>query len=216
MPGPRTAYRQWRQRRAFYQRLRGVWIDVGAHHGERTLLWAKANPHLTVYAFEPNLDAALKIMARLPNYHVLPLAVSPTDGYVQFHRNELETTSSLLPLDRAALTEWKGGERFGETTTYTVPSVRLDTFLKQAGIETVDYLKIDAQGADLDVVRSLGARMDSVKKLEIEVTVIDRPVYQGQPQADAVLAAMTDMGFRRIAAESQTYDQEQNWTFVRA
>jgi precorrin-6B methylase 2 len=35
-----------------------IWLDVGAHEGEKTLAAARANPALYVYAFEPNLAAA--------------------------------------------------------------------------------------------------------------------------------------------------------------
>src|SRR5712692_6055121 len=131
-----------------------VWVDVGAHYGETTFDHAAANPNLTVYAFEPNLKLAAQRMGKLANFVVLPFAVSETDGASEFHLNSLHESSSLLPFNPERLSQWIGGEELRTERIVTVPTMRLDTFMNQAGIPRVDFLKIDTQGADLAVLKS--------------------------------------------------------------
>jgi len=65
----------------------------------------------------------------------------------------------MLPFDPDGLRDWIGGDELIQYEKISVQVVRLDTFLAEAGIEHVDYLKIDAQGADLSVIRSAGDRL---------------------------------------------------------
>jgi FkbM family methyltransferase len=62
-----------------------IWIDVGAHLGEKTFAPAQANHRLRVYAFEPLSEMAARIMNQLPNYIVFQQAVCETDGSATFY-----------------------------------------------------------------------------------------------------------------------------------
>src|SRR5262249_49885149 len=106
-----------------------VWIDVGAHLGEKTFAFAQRNPTLRVYAFEPNLQLAAQRLGQLPNFVVVPMAVSVQDGCAEFYLNTFAAASSLLPFDTAGLAGWRGGEVLKVERKLVVPTIRLDTFL---------------------------------------------------------------------------------------
>jgi len=195
--------------------LSGVWLDVGAHRGEISFPVAEKHPQLEVHAFEPNAKAAGRLAGRLPNYHVHAVAVAEHDGEVDFHVNAFEAASSTLPLDPQGLARWSGGEALKVDRTLRVPCVRLDTFLNEAGIRDVDWLKVDAQGADLAVVRSLGARLKDVRRVTLEVQTTPEALYQGSAGREAVLAFMQQAGFILAHAELQSRGQEQNLSFER-
>ena len=195
--------------------LRGIWIDVGAHHGETTLGYANHNPGLTIYAFEPNLRAAATLIGRAPNFVVLPMAVAETDGCADFHINAFDAASSLLSMDENARRSWAGGEQLQPQKTVTVPTLRLDTFFDLAGIAHVDLLKIDAQGADLAVLRSAGSRLRDVAKIALEVDISPRRLYVGSASRSEVVDFLTAAGFAMVAEETQSQGQEQNLTFTR-
>jgi FkbM family methyltransferase len=192
-----------------------VWLDVGAHLGEKTFSFAVQNPNARVYAFEPNLKAASKLMGRLANYIVLPMAVSEDDGSAPFYLNRFDASSSLLPFVPEGLAQWAGGEVLHVEATPTVPTIRLDTFLNQTGIEKVAYLKVDAQGADLAVVRSLGERLKDVEQINLEVQITPIPLYRGGSQKAEVVEFLTNAGFELIGVEEQSLGQEENLTFLR-
>jgi FkbM family methyltransferase len=195
--------------------LEGTWIDVGAHHGEHTIGYARHNPGLRIYAFEPNLRAAAKLMGRAPNYVVLPMAITEKNGVAEFHLNTFDASSSLLHLDREAVRSWIGGEALKEERTVTVPTLRLDTFMNLLEIQKVDFLKVDAQGADLAVVKSASSRLRDIAKIVLEVSVADRPLYVGEPSKDEVVSFLTTAGFHLVGTEKQSHNQEENLTFAR-
>jgi FkbM family methyltransferase len=186
--------------------IEGTWIDVGAIE----------NPGLKVYALEPNLAAAAKLMGRAANYFVVPTAVAESDGFADFHLNAFEAASSLLPLNEVSLRSWIGGERLRVDSVVTVPTIRLDTFIGRVGIDKVDFLKIDTQGMDLAVVRSAGSRLRDIARISLEVDVKPVPLYCGAPSKDEVVDFLKKSGFSLVAVEKQTEGQEENLTFIRA
>lgn len=192
-----------------------VWIDVGAHLGELTFAFARRDPALRVYAFEPNLKLAVQRMGVLRNFVVLPIAVAEENGCAGFYVNRYDFSSSLLPLDPEGVSRWIGGELLREEQKIVIPTIRLDTFMNRAGISKVAYLKVDAQGADLAVVRSAGERLKDINKITLEVSVTPRPLYSGSPQKGEVMRYMTEHHFLLAESETQTHGQEENLTFVR-
>jgi FkbM family methyltransferase len=123
----------------------GTMIDVGACHGSALLPFARKR--WRVLAFEPdplNRHVLLESVATLPNVTVRSEAIAETDGEtLQFYASpESPGVSSLTPF----LDSHKPIAR--------VSTTRLDTCLTDAGISAVDYLKIDAEGHDLFVLRT--------------------------------------------------------------
>jgi FkbM family methyltransferase len=192
-----------------------IWIDVGAHLGERTFAAAEQSPAIRVFAFEPNLRVASKLMGRLPNYVVLPVAVAECDGSADFYLNTFDAASSLLPFVPEGLEQWIGGEVLKVEAAEQVPTMRLDTFLNQAGIRRVDYLKVDAQGADLAVIRSAGDRLRDIERISLEVQTTPIPLYSGASTREEVIRFLTDAGFVLDDTETQSHGQEENLTFRR-
>jgi FkbM family methyltransferase len=211
----RRALRETIGRWARSRSYRRIWIDVGAHEGETTFPFAAADPSLLVYAFEPNLQAASRVMGRLRNYVVLPVAVTTRDGSGELQLNSYEQSSSLLTPDDDGVKSWVSEQEFKVIGSVTVPTMRLDTFMNGAGIDSVDFLKIDAQGLDLEVVKSAGERLKDVAKIQLEATTASYRQYEGAPGKAVIMDYMESMGFRLAGEESQSHGQEANLTFLR-
>lgn len=192
---------------------RGVCLDVGAHLGETSFEKAQQNPNLRFYAFEPNLDLACQRFNKLANYTMLPMAVGEHDGFCTFHLNSFAGASSLLPLDETRRQEWIGGELLHQEADVLVPTTRLDSFLEASGIAQVDFLKIDAQGADIFVVRSAGERLKDIRKIKLEVTTTPTQLYVGGATKEEFIKHLSSQGFALISEQSQTHGQEENLVF---
>jgi FkbM family methyltransferase len=193
--------------------LRGTWFDVGAFRCEHSYPYALFNPSLRVYAFEPNMHLAAKMLGALPNLIVVPMAVSETDGCAEFNITAFPASSSLLPIDDDNARKWIGNNDIRTVNKATVPTIRLDTFMDLAGIQTVDYLKIDAQGADLAVLKSAGKRLNDLAKIHLEVSVTPNPVYRGCASKNEIVGFLEERGFELVAQEPQSEGQEENLTF---
>ncbi|HLC41710.1 MAG TPA: FkbM family methyltransferase, partial [Methylomirabilota bacterium] len=128
-------------------------IDIGANVGwYSTLLAELVGPEGTVYAFEPNPTAyhLLEIAARVyPQLQVIPAAVGDRDETAELHVPADGGMSSLAPLPYS---------------TRNIPCVAtsLDSFLSKQRTPAVDFLKCDAEGAELKVI--LGAKACSTSR----------------------------------------------------
>jgi FkbM family methyltransferase len=194
---------------------RRVWIDVGAYRGEASLPTALDEPGLVIHAFEPVPELYGALAGARTNYIVHPMAVSDHNGMAPFRINRFTAASSLLPLDAEAHQAWIDGELLAEEHEIVVPTVRLDTFMDEAGIGEVEFLKIDAQGADFAVVQSLGNRLRDIRRIKLEVAVTHRQLYIGAADKETIVAHLEARGFELTEVEPQSYGQEENLTFIR-
>ena len=139
----------------------------------------------------------------------LPVAVAPISGdgdgeLREFRVGPNSGCSSLLQPNRSrhklhrghTFGVWcdsvgKGAWAMGRQV-HTVPLRKLLSWIGRP----VDFVKIDAQGMDLEVVKSGGDQLKNVKRLLLEVIADDcRPVYEGQPTCTEVFAQMRAFGF---------------------
>ncbi|MBU6236932.1 MAG: FkbM family methyltransferase [Planctomycetes bacterium] len=192
---------------------RGTWLDVGAHLGETSFAKAEANPNLRVIAFEPNIALASQTFQRLQNFQILPIAIGEQTGLTEFHLNAFSAASSILPMDESARQQWIGGEVLSRATQIMVPVMRLDDVMNWLGIQHVDFLKIDAQGGDFSVVKSLGDRIKDVRKIKLEVTTTVQQLYIGAAIKHEIIAYLASRGFALVSEQSQTHGQEENLLF---
>lgn len=95
----------------------------------------------------------------------------------------------------------------------TVGTIRLDTFINLAGIQAVDYLKIDAQGMDLEVVRSAGNRLKDIHQICLECDVSPHPLYRGASTKSETIEFLESRGFALIGVLPQSDGKEENLTF---
>lgn len=192
-----------------------VWIDVGAYQGDASLQNAVEDPCLVVHAFEPVPELCAALANGPPNYMVHPMAVSDYDGIAPFRINRFTAASSLLALDEEARHAWIDGELLVEEREIVVPTIRLDTFMNEAGITEVEFLKVDAQGGDFAVIQSAGNRIRDILRIKLEVAITPRQLYKGAIDKATIIAYLQRRGFSLTNVEPQSHGQEENLTFVR-
>lgn len=190
-------------------------FDVGANDGSAYLNSAKNDPSMHVYAFEPqrNFYEALKQRTiDFPNYNVYPVAVSDFNGQGSFHICPDNGCSSLKPFSPKVDEVWDianpnwGYKRVAEDQTYrsfyytssdTVCVITLDLFCKLHDISCIDFLHIDAQGSDLDVLRGMGESLKIVCAGEMEVAAsVDKALYSGNHTRIESIAFLEEKGFK--------------------
>ena len=146
-------------------------IEVGANWGTDTENLATKNT--TVYAFEPTPQLIEHLKDKFKNntnVHIIDLAVDEEEGRAEF--NIAGTSdwgcSSLYNFTENIHEKWLGRPDFNFTETCIVDKVRLDNFINENKIESVDYIWIDAQGNDFRVLKSLGDKISIVKEGKCE------------------------------------------------
>jgi FkbM family methyltransferase len=160
-------------RLAVPDRVRRVWIDVGAHELETTKDELLGNRDMALIAIEP-LEECWKTWPDKARLFALPVAISTERGWMDFHVNAGNATSSLL--------ETVQGNMVPELTktveTRKVPVLRLQDVLERIPLDMdIEYLKTDVQGHDLQVLKSAGEEIRRVRRVKVEV--INAPIYGG-------------------------------------
>jgi FkbM family methyltransferase len=123
-----------------------VFVDVGANRGDWTSLFLKYNPRPTRgVLFEPAAWAYDQLLQRFGHHSSLTIvnaACAEAAGDGLFYEEPVGWGSSSLVHESAPA---------GQLTK--VRMVTLDEELPRLGLSSIDFLKIDAEGADLLVLR---------------------------------------------------------------
>lgn len=141
-----------------------TFVDVGANVGDYSLLAARlVGDAGKVLCFEPerrNLDLLERgvDLNGYKNVEVYQVALSDNNGQATLHLGEIGGYHSLL-----------GGLSSRQAGTVTVATRTLDAFLEESGRDRVDMMKIDVEGAEMQVLA--GARATLEKNLDIVLFV---------------------------------------------
>lgn len=183
--------------RSILEGERFVAVDVGAAHG-LPAHWLAFDGNAHVYAFEPHPESCKALKAHFGNsrhpelYTVLPVALSGTGGTRTLYLTNAPTSSSILQprIDIA-----KGYARHDSLFPCREVSIETRTLadvLDEQQEPIVDAIKLDIQGADLEVLEGLGPRLEHLLLAELEVGL--NQYYHGQPGFGDVDRALKQVG----------------------
>jgi FkbM family methyltransferase len=135
-------------------------VDVGANVGAASVYFAIAYPEACVYAFEPD-SSPFSLLQRnvetLPEITVFPFGLYSSEKTLTlFHGKSDSVESSVCP-----------SVRTGDESE----SIRLADafrFLSERGVTQIDVLKIDTEGCEVPILRSLKPYLSQVKVLYLE------------------------------------------------
>lgn len=191
-------------------------VEVGVHHGQDTVWIRRAFPKARIWGFEPDPRNVLKLKkAGFEKIATLiDAAVAETDGFASMHlssggppkghpyfdsasRKEPWSQSSSLkaPKDHLDLVPWV---KF--THTAKVKTMRLDTFVAEHKVESIDFVWADVQGAEDQMIAGGQAALARTHYLFTEYS--DRELYHGQINLKQILERLP--GRWKVLAE---YDQ---------
>lgn len=145
-----------------------VIFDVGANVGIMALHFAKKAPKGTVYAFEPTHFAWKKLQKNLELNQKIAQNIETVQTFVS---SEEKKQSEIK-----AFSSWKINKEVGSDqhpvhggkamSTEGVPTTTIDEFVKEKNIGRLDFIKIDTDGHEFDVL--LGAR-NTLRKFKPQI-----------------------------------------------
>lgn len=133
-------------------------VDVGANIGLYTLLFAQlAGPDGQVHAFEPEPENHRRLLVNLAlneasnvSARQEALAAVPGTRTLNVYDHSLNAWHSF---GRASLPDpFAPGHTAEPSHTLDVTTTMLDSYCAEKAIDSVDFLKIDVEGAELDVL----------------------------------------------------------------
>ena len=168
-------------------------LDIGAHHGLYTLLASKrVGANGKVVAFEPS-PRELKQLRRNVllnfsfNVHIEPLALGkePSDAVLHVVQGGEDGCNSLRPPVVSS-----------PTRPVRVKVAPLDEFLHRARIPTVDFVKLDVEGAELDVLKGAEKLLHGGARPVFLVEVYDIRTRPWGYDAREIVQFLNRAGFR--------------------
>jgi FkbM family methyltransferase len=176
-----------------------VIVEIGANDGTHTRGFLKLFPNAKIYAFEPDRRAVAKLKANVTDSRVsvFDIAIGAKDGEAEFH-----VSSGLPPnasaQDRINLPEgWDQSGSLRAPKTHTavwpwckfekksvVPVKRLDSWARENGIDRVDLIWADTQGAEGDLIAGGAEVLARTRFFYTEYS--NDEWYEGQPSLNQI------------------------------
>lgn len=173
-----------------------VMLEIGANDGHDTQRLLDAFPTAAMHCFEPDPRAYALLRKRIASDRatMYPFAICAADGSIEFFQ------SSGAPPGREE--EFPDGWHLSGSirkpklhleqhswcefdTTIEVEGFSLDTWSAQHGIEVIDFIWADVQGAEADLVRGGRRTLANTRFLYTEFD--NDELYEGQLPLDALL-----------------------------
>lgn len=162
-----------------------VVVDVGAFIGEFTLPAARRAKY--VMAIEPDPQTFRCLSSQISNYgNILAVNELPYESHTEliFKSADDKSESSIINVDQGSYSEVK------------MATKTLDSILMEHSIPHVNYLKLDAEGAEPEVLRGLSEI--PVDKLAIDVG----EERKGASTQNEVTTILTSRGYEVMVEES--------------
>lgn len=186
-------------------------IDVGSNYGEFALEIAARNPWAQVVAIEPNTNLSKKIketcdLKNITNIELINFAIDKNEGTCSFHISDHADSgiSSLLEFEKEKINNdpyWSNRKDLHFDRKIEVQVKRLDSILNDKKINKIRFIKIDAQGVDLNVLESLGSYLEITDAGMLEVPgTLENNLYSGETaDLKKTLNTITKLGFKIYA-----------------
>lgn len=179
-------------------------IDVGANKGQFSLAFRQLRPDSRIIAFEP-LPAAGDTYTALfkgdAGVELHRYAIAEKRGTASFHVTDRADSSSLLKPGEAQQ------RAFGvsEARRIEVEVRTMDDCVDPATLAHPVMMKIDVQGAELEVVRGCGF-LDQIDYIYSELSFVE--LYEGQALFQEFAAYLAGKGFELAGAFNQVETAE--------
>lgn len=168
-------------------------VDVGANVGQFSLMASEIRPRARIFAFEPIPRAAdrfEKVFAGNPLVTVTRCAIGATSRDDTLHLSGRDDSSSLLPICELQSVMHPGTEEVAQIRVEVKP---LDQILSPNDLMTPALLKIDVQGAEMEVLKGCASLLPSFDHIYVELSFVE--FYFGQPLCHEVITYLAERNF---------------------
>lgn len=187
---------QYVNERFFHNKRNGVFIDVGAHDGKK---------YSNSYFFEKELgwngicieplETPFQQLQKRRKCICVNACISSQEGLLKFFKvsGAPEMLSGIIDTynekhyNRLKIEIERDG---GTLSIIEVPAYRLETLLEKHNIKLVDFLSIDTEGSELDILQSI-----NFAKVKIHVICVENNDYCRTPEIKNFLISQ---GFRLV------------------
>ncbi|WP_287636472.1 MULTISPECIES: FkbM family methyltransferase [unclassified Microcystis] len=164
--------------------------------------WGIFAPNLTIYGFEADADECKRMNQNLKERNIrhqekhIPIALSNTQGKSQLYVTKDKACSSLYEPNHSYVSRFRSSLPEFLTLDYVseIETTTLDSFCASELIDTIDFLQVDVQGAELNIFQG-AQQIIKNSTLAIQTEVEFAPIYKNQPLFADVDNHLRQQGF---------------------
>lgn len=188
-------------KRAFETRKLAV-VDIGARYGGEQH-WNAYGDQIVLIGFEPDETECrtLNEEFKAKGHRYFPAALHRDKGNRPFYVAEFNASSGFYQNDMAFWSRFPDKVNLRVKETVAMETTDFDSFAEAQRIEYVDFMKLDVEGAELDILEGSARflRKGSLLGAAIEVRFFD---CSKQPPFSEVDSFMRRMGFKLFDIET--------------
>ena len=194
-----------------------VIFDVGAFNGETVIGYSKVFPNAKIFAFEPFPSSFIELQhntSGVNNLRCENFGLTDLEGPQCFNVNQAAPTNSLLPVSENAKKNWSANRSPASKNTLECQFTTLDAYVNKSGIDRIDLLKIDVQGAEFKVLNGGLASLKSgmIKLIYMEMILVE--TYDDQKPISYYMEFFERHNFALVGFYNQSYNDNNILTQV--
>ncbi|MGE3149325.1 MAG: FkbM family methyltransferase [Pseudorhodoplanes sp.] len=184
-------------------------VDLGARAGIPDH-WQPFAAMLTIDAFEPDETALDKGYRQMDRVAWFPFGLAGQSGKLPFYITGVASGSSLYPPNEPVIGLYTSPRYYRIAETRQLPFLTFSDFLREYQRPKPEMIKLDTQGSELDILRSLEPA-DWSALIAVETEVEFAELYAGQPLFRDVDVFMAKRGFDLVDLRThRSYLQSQD------
>jgi len=169
-------------------------VDVGARGGFESH-WSSFSDQLRLIGFEPDVEECARLNQQ-SSAHIsyFPIALDQHPGKRTLYITKYVASSGFYQPDIRYIQRFTEEEDLTVVKTLDLETTDLDSFLRQKKMQEVDFIKLDTEGSELDILKgSTGLLQKTVLGLSIEVGFMQ--LHHDQPLFSDIDVFLRDLGF---------------------
>jgi 2-O-methyltransferase len=191
-------------------------LEAGGRFGEDTVNMHHFWPESTIHSFEPypySYDLLKAATQSYPQIFTYPVALFNYDGISSFSISLGNVgASSLLPAHPDFLEPTHKHNWWYEEYAIQVPCITLNSWAEQEEIDHIDFMWLDMEGAELQVLQAGTDLLKTVKAIYTEVNF--QEFRREMTQYEALATFLNEQGFEPIYADTPDRSFQANVIFV--
>ncbi len=170
-------------------------MDVGARDGLSPYFSKYEEKLSNIVLVEPDPDEQIKLQEKYANALIIDKGLGSKQQDVKLNLCRKEAVSSIYEPNTSFLDNYNNSERFDVVKKIDISLTTIDLIASEYNIE-MDYMKLDTQGYELEILK--GARNSLRKTIMLEVEIEYSEMYKGQPLFFDVVKYLDEIGFQLL------------------
>lgn len=160
-----------------------------------------------IYVFEAHPDI-YKAITKIHAFHAYNNAVYNEEKEMTFNIIPLHSTNTGIS---SLYKKYSANNKRIETKEVVINSIRMDNFMKTNHIDKIDFLKLDVEGVNYEVLEGFGERIVDINCMHIEAEHI-RDFYDGNVKLfEDIACLLIKNGFELIYFQRHSSQSDSFW-----